>query len=152
MTKNVITLLFLIISMAINGQDREEIISLMNEYTENYGKPNYSFQFVDTTLNPAIVNIEHLVCENNDTELFDQFIEMNLKTKGSADETSADILGGIFICRPELVEDRLKDTYKDEFLISILELGFGNRTFDKKEEIENYRELEKRLNRLLEME
>jgi hypothetical protein len=121
----------------------------MNEYAENYGKSHYSLDFVYTKLNPAILKVEKLTCENNDSELFDCFLEMILKTKGSADETPSDILGGIFICKPEFVEKRLTEKYKDDFLINILEFGFGNRTYDRKEEIENYAELEKRLNRLI---
>jgi len=105
--------------------------------------------FLETKLNPAILKVKKLTCENNDSELFDCFLEMILKTKGSADETPADILGGVFICKPEFVEKRLTEKYKDEFLINILEFGFGNRTYDKREEIENYAELEKRLNRLI---
>ena len=146
--KKIIALIILTFSLSVNGQDRKEIISLMKEYAENYGKPNYSFDFVDTKLNPAILNVEKLTCEKNDTELFDCFLEMILKTKGSADEKPSDILGGIFICRPELVENRLTEKYKDEFLINILEFGFENRTYDRKKEIENYAELEKRLNLL----
>lgn len=147
--KNIIAIIILTFSIALNGQNREEIISLMNEYAENYGKPNYSFDFVDYKLNPAIIKVEKLTCENNDTDLFDCFLKMILKTTGSANETPSDILGGIFICNPELVENRLTGKYKDEFLINILEFGFGNRTYDKKEEIENYAELQKRLNRLI---
>ena len=70
---------------------------------------NYGFDFVDTKLNPAIIKVEKLTCENNDSELFDCFLEMILKTKGSADETPSDILGGIFICKPEFVEKRLTE-------------------------------------------
>ena len=147
--KKIIALIILTFTLSVNGQNREQIISLMNEYAENYGKPNYSFDFVDTKLNPAIIKVEKLTCENNDLELFDCFLEMILKTKGSADETPSDILGGIFICKPEFVEKRLTEKYKDDFLINILEFGFGNRTYGRKEEIKNYTELEKRLNRLI---
>ena len=147
--KKIIALIILTFALSVNGQNREEIISLMNEYAENYGKQNYSFDFVDTKLNPAILKVEKLTCEKNDSELFNCFLEMILKTKGSADETPSDILGGIFICKPELVEKLLTEKYKDNFLINILEFGFGNRTYDRKEEIENYAELEKRLNRLI---
>lgn len=147
--RKIIALIILTFSLSVSGQNKEEIISLMNEYAENYGKPNYSFDFVDTKLNPTILKIEKLTCENNDTELFDCFVEMILKTKGSADETPSDILGGIFICKPELVEKRLAEKYKDKFLINLLEFGFKNRTYDRKDEIENYTELEKRLNRLI---
>ncbi|MFH4966565.1 hypothetical protein V8G61_00055 [Gaetbulibacter sp. M240] len=104
---------------------------------------------MDTKLNPAILKVEKLTCENDDVELFDNFIEMILKTKGSANETPADVLGGVFICKPKLVENRLTEKYKDQFLLNILEFGFGNRTYDKKGEIENYAELEKRLNRII---
>ena len=147
--KKIIALIILTFTLSVNGQNRGQIISLMNEYAENYGKPNYSFDFVDTKLNPAIIKVEKLTCENNDSELFDCFLEMILKTKGSADETPSDILGGIFICKPEFVEKRLTEKYKDDFLINILEFGFGNRTYDRKEEIKNYTELKKRLNRLI---
>lgn len=121
----------------------------MRDYSNNYGKPNYSFDFVDNKLNPAILKVEKLTCENNDVELFDNFIEMILKTKGSANETPADILGGVFICKPKLVENRLTKKYKDEFLINILEFGFGNRTYDRQDEIKNYADLKKRLNLLI---
>ena len=147
--RKITVLIILTFSLSANGQNRKEIISLMNEYAENYGKPIYSFDFVDTKLIPAILKVEKLTCENNDTELFDCFIEMILKTKGSANETPSDILGGIFICKPEFIEKRLTNKYKDKFLINLLEFGFGNRTYDRKEEIENYAELEKRLNQLI---
>ncbi|MFC0875772.1 hypothetical protein ACE01N_04215 [Saccharicrinis sp. FJH2] len=146
--KRVIPLLIIIFTLSANGQNREEIISLMNEYGENYGKPNYSFDFIDGKLNPGIIKIEKIICENNDTILFDCFLEMILKTKDSANETPSNILGGIFICNPGLVKNRLTEKYKDEFLINLLEFGFNNRTYDRKEEIKNYAELEKQLNQL----
>ena len=147
--KKITTLIILTFTVIVNGQNREEIVSLMNEYAENYGKPNYSFDFVDTKLNPAILKVERLTCENDDYELFDSFLQMILKTKGSADETPSNILAGVFICKPKFVERQLTEKYKNEFMINILEFGFQNRTYGRKEEIENYAELEKILNRLI---
>lgn len=147
--KKIIVFLVLTLTLSVPAQNRAEIISVMNAYTQNYGKPNYSFAFVDHRLNPALLKIEKLVCENNDSALFDCFIEMVLITKGSANEVPSEVLGGIFICQPEFVEKRLTEKYKDRFLLNLLEFGFGNRTYDRKKEIANYAALEERLKRLL---
>ncbi len=148
--KNILILIILTISLSISGQNREEIILLMNEYGANHEKSNYDIEFVDAKLNPAILKIENLICEAIDEELFDQFLEMILKTKDSADETPSEVLGGIFICQAAFVEKRLAEKYKDKFLINMLEFGFRNRTYNKKEEIQDFAELEKILKRIIE--
>ncbi len=144
--KSSITFIILIISFALNAQNKKEIISLMEEYANSYSQPNYNHEFVNTTLNPALKKLEKLICKYNDYTLLNNFIKMLLKTKGSANEIPPTILGGIFICKPEAIEKYLKQIYTDKYLKDLLILGFNNNTNDKKEEIINYSRLKKRLN------
>lgn len=140
-----ITFTFLLFSLSSFAQNRNEIISIMREYSANIGKPNYSHEFVDKKLNPALAKLETIICENNDKELFHYFLDMILATSGSANETPADVLGGIFICQTTLVETELKVNYKVESLIEDLNFGFGNRTFDLNDRPSNYKQLKLRI-------
>lgn len=140
-----IIFIFLLFSLFSFGQNRNEIISIMKEYSANIGKPNYSHEFVDKKLNPALAKLETIICEKNDKELFHYFLDMILATSGSANETPADVLGGIFICKTDLVIAELKGNYKFESLIEDLNFGFGNRTFDVNDRPSNYKELKLRI-------
>ena len=141
----IITFTFLLFSIFSFGQNRNEIIKTMKEYSTNIGKPNYSHEFVDKRLNPALIKLETIVCENKDKELFEYFLDMIIVTSGSANETPADVIGGIFICQSDLVAFELNGKYKFETLIEDLNFGFANRTFDVKDRTSNYKELKLRL-------
>ncbi|MWB94354.1 hypothetical protein GON26_08265 [Flavobacterium sp. GA093] len=71
---------------------------------------------------------------------------MILNTTGSANEVPADVLAEIFICRTELVENRLNGKYKNDFLTELLDFGFKNIKHQNK--IANQSELEKRIDKL----
>ncbi len=140
---------FIFLDFNAYGQNqKQELITLMKEYGNNFGNPSYSHDFVDKKLNPALRQVENLTCEGKDYGLFSHFLRMLLKTKGSANELAADVLGGIFICKPEVVDKCISQIYPDEYLISLLELGFKNRTFNRETEVDNYDQLKMRLNRL----
>lgn len=148
MTK-ILTLTFTLFSVFSFGQNRTEIISILKEYSENIGKQNYNHEFVDEKLNPSLVKLEEIVCENKDKDLFEYFLNMLIASSGSANETPADVLGGIFICQTDLVEYELKGKYKLDNLLEYLSFGFENRTFQIKNKISNYTELKLRLKEIL---
>ncbi len=148
--KNYAFIFALLLTISASAQSKAELITLMNEYAENYGKPAYRHDFVDTTLHPALQKVEKLICVSSDTLLLDSFLKMMLKTKASADEEPADVLGGIFICKPLLVKQRLTEKFKDPDLIELLKFGFANRTYERKNEIDNYLELAEILRRIKE--
>lgn len=143
--KNILSFLFISFSLFSFGQQRAEIISILDEYSKNVGKPGYRHQFVDDKLNPALSALEKIVCEKNDKELFEHFLDMVIASAASANETPGDVLGGIFICRTALVESALKGKYQDPDLIEALNFGFANRTFDARDRPANYNELKRRL-------
>jgi hypothetical protein len=144
--KIIFTLFVFVISVNLFGQTRSEIIVTMNEYSENKGNVPYNINFTEEKLNPALIKLQSLTCKAGDEKLFDSFLEMILKTTGSANEVPADVLAEIFICRTELVENRLNGKYKNDFLTELLEFGFKNITHQNK--IANQSELEKRINKL----
>jgi hypothetical protein len=109
-------------------QTKEECIKIITNYSSNYNKPEFSFDYVDKKLNPTLLKIQNIVCETKDKELLDKFLEMIIKSSGSANESPADVLGNIFICNPEIVEEQLKGKYKNHILFDYLELGFNNIT------------------------
>ncbi len=150
--KNLFTIIILTLTFAVHGQSKKEILTIITDYTDNYGNSEYSHEYVDTKLNPALLRLEKLTCEGKDFELLNSFLKMLSKTKGSANELPADVLAGIFICKPEAVDKYLTQVYKDIDLVYLLEFGFENRTYGKKEEIKNYARLKKRLNQLLKKE
>lgn len=140
------TLLVFIFTINLFGQTRYEIIVTMNEYSENKGNISYNINFTEEKLNPALIKLQSLTCKGGDEQLFDYFLEMILDTTGSANEVPADVLAEIFICRTELVENRLNGKYKNDFLNELLKFGFKNITSHNK--IANQSELEKRINKL----
>ncbi len=147
-----ITFLILTLTFTGNAQNKEQIATIMADYSNNYGNPEYSHEYADTVLNPALLKLEQLTCEGNDFGLLNDFLKMLSKTKGSANEVPANVLGGIFICKPEAVDKYLTQVYKDKELVYLLEFGFENRTYDKKDRVKNYSKLKERLNRLLKKE
>ena len=149
MKKTFVLLIVLTFSLAVNGQSKKELKSIMNEYAQNYGKPNYGKKFIHEKLNPTLLKVEKFTCENTDMELLNTFLKMLLKTSGSANELPANILGGIFICKPEPIQKYLKQIYTEKYFKEMLELGFKNRTHNKQNGIENYAQLKKRLEYLI---
>ena len=149
MRKALILIIAIIFSATINGQTKDEIHSILEEYSKNYGKPNYGQEFVNTKLNPAILKVEELVCEENDIEFMSGFLEMLLKTKGVNNEVAINSLGGIFICNSEIIYKYYEQIYPDKYLREILKVGFENKTADRIDEIDNYIFLRKRLNHLV---
>jgi len=146
--KKIILLIILNLALYVNGQNRGEIISLINQYSEDVEELDYDLNFIETKLNPAILKVEKMTCENNDIELFDHLLDMAIKTKDtSRNSAHINVIAGVFTCKPELVEKKVKEKDKDDYLISSLWLGFMEL---KKEEIENYEELADRLSLLSE--
>ncbi|MBF4518536.1 hypothetical protein IRZ71_19435 [Flavobacterium sp. ANB] len=102
-------------------------MKIITDYSNNYNKPEFSFDYVDKKLNPTLIKIQAIVCETKDKELLEEFLEMIIRSSGSANESPADVLGNIFICNPEIVEEQLSK-YKNHILFDYLELGFYNIT------------------------
>lgn len=137
----------LLISACSSGQARESIVVMLHEYSQNIGKPGFDHNFVDDRLNPALQELEKIVCRDQDQQLFERFLDMMRATSGSANETPADVLAGIFVCRPDMVEFALKGKYNDDYLLEMLDSGFLNITSAEKPA--NYPELQLRLASLL---
>ena len=143
--KTYLIILFVGLSYSITGQSREEILTVMQDYSLNYMNSEFSHDFVDYKLNPSIMRLEEIVCEYSDKELVEQFLLMILYTSGSANETPADVLGGIYICNPDLVESVMASNYSSDYFLSILELGFRNKFHDTDTNNVEYQNLSKRL-------
>ncbi|MCZ8197008.1 MAG: hypothetical protein O9267_05340 [Flavobacterium sp.] len=141
-------ILSLFISFQLFSQTREECIKITENYGLNYTKPEFSNDYVEKVLNPTLTKIQNIVCEKKDSELLEKFLEMIMKSSGSANEYPADILGNIFICNQEIVENQLKVKYKNKLIFDYLELGFLNITmhwpFDDK-----HAQLQKRMYQLI---
>ena len=146
------SIICLTLSLVMSGQNKEEILTIMTDYANTYGNSEYSHEYVDTKLNPALLKLEKLICEEKDFGLLNSFLKMLTKTKGSANELPTDVLAGIFICEPEAIQKYLTHVYKDDYLKNILEFGFGNKTYAKENNIKNYSILKERLDRLLKTE
>ena len=141
----VIIFILIISFQGIAQNDREHIIKVMREYRSHYNEKGYQHEFVDVVLNPALDKVQRLVCQNNDGELFDCFINTILDSKGSANETPSHVLGRIFICQPHLVVNRLKECYNDVFLVNSLDFGFKSITYKRETQFKNFKSLEKQL-------
>lgn len=121
-------IILLFISFQTFCQTKEECIKIITNYANNYNKPEFSFDYVDKRLNPTLTKIQSIICETKDKHLLEKFLEMIIKSSGSANENPADVLANIFICNPEIVEKQLKGKYKNHILFDYLELGFYNIT------------------------
>jgi len=141
-------MLLLIFSVNTFAQSRDKIIELMIDYSLNVGKAGYTHNFVDDRLNPALDDLEKIVCQNNDQQLLEDFLNMMLATTDSANEKPADVLAAIFICRTDMVESLLKTKYKNADILEMLSFGFLNLTSGN-DKPENYQELQLRLASLL---
>lgn len=126
-----------------NGYDytRDQLISIIEFYSSNYGTSRVSHDYVDNQLNPALYTLAEMFAYDSDEELFELFLEMILKSKGSANETPSDILAYIYICNQDLVLSRLNNQYKNDYLTELLEFGFENSTQGEENFMENYERL-----------
>ena len=138
-----LVVLFLLIGGMASAQSRESIVVMMREYSENIGKRGLDHNFVDDRLKPGLFELEPMVCQLRDRQLFEKLLDMLLATQESANERPADVLAGIFICNPEMVTEALNGKFRDPHLIEMLDLGFANVTSEKKPE--HYAELQLRL-------
>lgn len=145
---NKLFVFFLLVSFQAFSQTKKECMNVMTSYIKNYNTPEYSFDFVDKKLNPTLTKVQVIICETKDKELLEKFLEMILKTSGSANEYPADVLGQIFICNPEIVEEQLKGKFKNEMIFDYLELGFLNITIDWSLS-EKKKKLQNRMNKLV---
>lgn len=145
---NKLFVFFLLVSFQAFSQTKKECMNVMTSYIKNYNTPEYSFDFVDKKLNPTLTKVQVIICETKDKELLEKFLEMILKTSGSANEHPADVLGQIFICNPEIVEEQLKGKFKNEMIFDYLELGFLNITIDWSLS-EKKKKLQNRMNKLV---
>jgi hypothetical protein len=94
--------------------------------------------------------LPEIFCNNNDTLLLDQFINVMVVNKMSANEVPSWTLGYCYLCNPDLVIKRIK-RFKGEnrsCLINDLEFGFENVTFEKESEIKDYKNLKDKLVKL----
>lgn len=139
---------FLLFSLHTFSQTKKECINVMTSYSNNYNTPEYSFDFVDRKLNPTLTKVQTIICETKDKEFLEKFLEMILKTSGSANEHPADVLGQIFICNPEMVEEQLRGKFKNEMIFDYLKLGFLNTTIDWPSS-EKKKKLQNRMNKLI---
>lgn len=142
------TFILLFISINMFAQSKAECINLMEEYGKNYTKPEFSNAFVENKLNPTLQKVKTLICENNDKELLEKLLEMITYSSGSANEFPADILGEIFICNQEIVENELKGKFKNQLIFDYLELGFLNITMHWPLD-DKHIELQKRMYKLI---
>lgn len=145
---NKIFILFFLISFQVFCQTKNECIKVLLDYGSNYGKPEYAFDYVDKKLNPTLTKVQTIICDTKDKELLEIFLEMIIKSSGSANEYTANVLGSIFICNQEIVEEHLKGKFKNEMIFEFLEFGFLNVTADwplneKKKKLQN------RMNKLI---
>lgn len=138
---------FVLCSGFASAQSREKIAEIMYDYATNIGKPGYGHNYVDDRLNPALDQLQHIVCLNNDRQLLESFLEMMVATTGSANETPADVLAAIFVCQTEMVETLLKSKYKNPDILEMLDFGFKNIMSANKPD--NHAELELRLASLM---
>jgi hypothetical protein len=99
--------------------DKHEVINIITNYIEL----NQEFladpdsdnrkeleKYAEDKVNPALVEMQKIICNNHDIELLSKFIEMLLATKNSADEFPYYILGKIYCCQPEITWNILAST------------------------------------------
>ena len=141
----------LIITMGIHGQQKKDIKSILASYEKNHGSTEYGKEYITHTLNPALLQLESHICTQNEFGLIDDFLKMLLHTKDSTNELPANVLAGIFICKPEPIDKYISQLFPERDLVDLLAKGFKNRTNQKEKSIKNYDLLQKRLQRLIQL-
>ncbi|MGV8091067.1 MAG: SH3 domain-containing protein [Mangrovibacterium sp.] len=104
--------------------------------------------FEETIYTPLLPFLSKLFCKNKDIDLLDKYLKIMIVNQMSANEMPARTLGDCYLCYPDLVIKQIKNySGKDrEYLWSMLTFGFENVTWQRENEIENYKELKNKLN------
>jgi hypothetical protein len=123
-------------------------ITFYKNYLEDKSSRHKS-DFHLNQLDPILIHFfPKYVCTFKDTTVLLRFFDIiNLET-GSADESPAWALGYIFLCQPDFTIRMLIKHYTD-LLLGDLEFGFGNVTYQKENEIENFDKLKFKMDSLL---
>jgi hypothetical protein len=104
--------------------------------------------FEETIYTPLLPFLSALFCKNQDSDLLDKYLKIIIANKMSANEMPAWSLGDCYLCYPDIVIKQINSfSGKDrDYLWSMLTFGFENVTWQKENEIKNYKELKNKLN------
>lgn len=104
-------------------------------------------KYAENVYNPVLKNAVSLVCKDSNTQVLDEFLQVIINTRNSADEYPAFVLGEMFICQPELFFKLFKKYPKDEkqIIYNAVEWGFKNVTWQKEKEMPEYSKLKQKL-------
>jgi len=126
---------------------KEMIVQTLNYYADNYNSLNnenklYAYNLEE--LSPQLPVMKNIICDTEDEQLLETFLNMLIKSKNSVDELPGDILAEIFICNSTLTTKSL-EKFGEKYLINQLEFGFLNVTFENETNITNFESLKKEI-------
>ena len=130
----IIALIILFLPNISFSQSEKEIILIMKEYTlktENFK----SHKFIDEKLNPALLQFQKMMCSDGSEMLLDTFLEMLLNSTSSVDEFRTYIFAEVFICKSDLVVNKILHKFKNKYLVQQLEFGLLNIELQKEEDL-----------------
>ena len=89
--------------------------------------------YYETELSPIFPIVSHHVCAYQDGEVFSALMEFILANPGSASEELSDILGEIYICRPDFMIVYANEHQEYQLIMDHIDFGFLNATYNDRD-------------------
>lgn len=93
---------------------------------------------------PVLDLLVYYLCRNDDKKILDLYFQLLTMLSGSPDEALRYPLGYLYLCIPDMIINKI-DSLNNDNLKNELDFGFHVATWGRKDEIENYDELKKKL-------
>lgn len=93
---------------------------------------------------PVLDLLVSYLCRNGDKKILDLYFQLLTILSGSPDEALRNPLGYLYLCIPDMILNKI-DSLNNDNLKNELDFGFQVATWGRKDEIENYDELKKKL-------
>jgi hypothetical protein len=157
-----ITILCLL--FANDGYSKEELIEIIETYQQlwiayldapfeidsanNYKVRRDLERYEIQVYNRALPELVNMICREYDEKLVGLYLETLVISKGSADEFPSYCLAEIYICSPDKTVALIEKNDERIHLISWLDWGFQNVTYNRQESISDYEDLKSKLDKL----
>ncbi|MCV6630575.1 MAG: hypothetical protein OIF50_12050 [Flavobacteriaceae bacterium] len=146
-----IVYILLAISVLGFGQMKDkQIIGIMEIYKDSFDSPYFDKQFVHQKLQPALASLEQKVCRTGDRMLFQSLLLLLKETQGCKEISPKETFAGLYVCRPKLIRQCLRNRTESKSLLFALDLGWYHRLKHQMMSTKKTRHIGKRLEQLFE--
>lgn len=117
---------------ALNYKYRKSVEKHLESLKKNIRVPEVSknskkeSEYVENHLIPIFPLVREQICRHQNEEVFQGLMEIMVNTSGAADEGFSDILGEIYVCRPDFMLEYISKHEEYNLLIRRVDFGFLN--------------------------